>query len=215
MTGVFMFILFLLNIVTIFAVIVLFLRQNRFDQVEKNLKVMNADMEELMSGYIMEMKEENEVLIKTLARKNQSVVKNEEKKESSNPKQTIDVFNDISIMEDQSRPSQTYATKNKATDAYKKQTLTNQTMQETSKLIDEYHLEITVDSEKQDQQAETASFLKDTLQASFSGQPLQEPSLYEQVHLLTKQGFSAEEIAKRLKCGKTEVELLLKFHTDK
>ena len=63
MSGIFMFILFLLNILTIFAVIVLFLRQNRFIQAEKDQKAMMAEMEELMSGYMMEMKEENEALL--------------------------------------------------------------------------------------------------------------------------------------------------------
>ena len=66
MTGIFMFILFLLNIITIFAVIVLYLRQNRFIQAEKDQKAMMAEMEALMSGYIMEMKEENEALLDKL-----------------------------------------------------------------------------------------------------------------------------------------------------
>ena len=74
MTGIFMFILFLLNIITIFAVIVLFLRQNRFIQAEKDQKAMVAEMEELMSGYMMEMKEENEALLEKLMNKKQRII---------------------------------------------------------------------------------------------------------------------------------------------
>ena len=77
MSGIFMFILFLLNIVTIFAVIVLYLRQNRFIQAEKDQKAMMAEMEELMSGYIMEMKEENEALLDKLMDNKQPLGKKE------------------------------------------------------------------------------------------------------------------------------------------
>ena len=85
-----MFILFLLNILTIFAVIVLFLRQNRFIQVEKDQKAMVTEMEELMSGYIMEMKEENEALVEKLADKNQPPSNQDENKKAPYLKETDD-----------------------------------------------------------------------------------------------------------------------------
>lgn len=36
--------------------------------------------------------------------------------------------------------------------------------------------------------------------------------LLNEVYLLQQQGFSVEDIAKKLNKGKTEIELLLKFH---
>ncbi|KGP74043.1 DUF6115 domain-containing protein [Pontibacillus yanchengensis] len=39
-----------------------------------------------------------------------------------------------------------------------------------------------------------------------------EPSLQSTIYQLYDQGYSKEEIAKKLNCGKTEVELMLKFH---
>ncbi|MEY9866315.1 hypothetical protein ABIE66_001694 [Peribacillus sp. B2I2] len=60
----FMFLLFVLNIFTIFAIIVLYLRQNRLSQLEKDQKAIIGEMEQLMSGYLMEMKEDNETMVK-------------------------------------------------------------------------------------------------------------------------------------------------------
>ncbi len=64
MTAFFLFLLFVLNIFTIFAIIVLYLRQNRLSKLEKDQKAIIGEMEQLLSGYLMEMKEDNETLVK-------------------------------------------------------------------------------------------------------------------------------------------------------
>jgi hypothetical protein len=66
MSAFFIFLLFVLNIITIFAIIVLYLRQNRLSMLEKDQKAVIGEMEQLLSGYLMEMKEDNETLVKAI-----------------------------------------------------------------------------------------------------------------------------------------------------
>ena len=215
MSGIFMFILFLLNMLTIFAVIVLFLRQNRFIQAEKEQKAIMAEIEELMSGYMMEMKEENETLVEKLVSRKQPLVKQDKEKEDTISKETITSLKETTNMDEQTIPPLSKATTmNKAAEAYKKQSQSKHNMIEESGLTNEDRLELSVESEIKETNPEKSSFME-ALQASLNGQSQQELSLHEQAYSLAKQGLTAEEIAQKLKLGKTEVELLLKFQTDK
>ncbi len=47
-----------------FAIIVLNLRQIRLSKLEKDQKGIIGEMKQLLSGYLMEMKEDNETLVK-------------------------------------------------------------------------------------------------------------------------------------------------------
>src|SRR3954469_23879557 len=96
MTGLFMFLLFLLNILTIFAVIIVFMRQNRLKQVEKDQKALVSQMEELMTSYIAEMKEDHEALLAKLV----------DKKPQRASSQKTDVMKkDVTDFEEQNRAS--------------------------------------------------------------------------------------------------------------
>ncbi|GLY10462.1 hypothetical protein [Pseudobacillus badius] len=64
MATLFIFISFILNAVALFAIILLFMRQNRLHEIKKEQEKLVADMEEMMTAYLAEMKEENEKLIK-------------------------------------------------------------------------------------------------------------------------------------------------------
>lgn len=60
------FILFLsiiLNIITIFAIIILYLRQNRLLTMDHSQKQTMKEMEDIFTAYIEELKEENEQFI--------------------------------------------------------------------------------------------------------------------------------------------------------
>ncbi|KMY53639.1 hypothetical protein AC623_06230 [Bacillus sp. FJAT-27231] len=67
MATLFIFISFILNAVALFAIILLFMRQNRLYEIKKQQEKLVADMEEMMNAYLLEMKEENEKLIKELS----------------------------------------------------------------------------------------------------------------------------------------------------
>ncbi|KIL73596.1 hypothetical protein [Pseudobacillus badius] len=64
MATLFIFISFILNAVALFAIILLFMRQNRLHEIKKEQEKLVADMEEMMTAYLAEMKEENEKFIK-------------------------------------------------------------------------------------------------------------------------------------------------------
>ena len=67
MSGFIMFIMFVLNIFTIMAIIVLYTRQNRLANFEKAQESRAREMEESMAAFVLELKEENDRLIRTLA----------------------------------------------------------------------------------------------------------------------------------------------------
>ncbi|WP_338754043.1 hypothetical protein [Bacillus sp. FJAT-52991] len=69
MTTLFIWISLILNAVALFAIILLFLRQNRLFDVKKQQQKIAQEMEEMMDAYLLEMKEENEKLIQQLSQK--------------------------------------------------------------------------------------------------------------------------------------------------
>lgn len=60
---------FLMHAVSLYALILLFQRQNNMKQTEKKMRQTAAETEEMMSAFLMELKEENEQLIKQLSKK--------------------------------------------------------------------------------------------------------------------------------------------------
>ena len=67
MATLFIFISFVLNAVALFAIILLFTRQNRLYEIKKQQEKLVADMEEMMNAYLLEIKEENERFIKEIS----------------------------------------------------------------------------------------------------------------------------------------------------
>ncbi|MCJ7839666.1 hypothetical protein MUB24_01815 [Lederbergia sp. NSJ-179] len=60
MISVLIFLLFILNALLIFAVVLLFMRQNRLMEMETAQKKVQAETEELMTSFLLEIKEENQ-----------------------------------------------------------------------------------------------------------------------------------------------------------
>ena len=69
MISTFIIILFLLNFITIFAVILLYMRQNRLIELEKQQHKNNEKSAELLSSFLYEIKEENERFMEKIATK--------------------------------------------------------------------------------------------------------------------------------------------------
>lgn len=74
MTGTLIFFLFLLNILLAFALLLLYMRQNRLMDMEKRQKLLLEESEQVMAALLEEMKEENERL---LSRMNEKEAKND------------------------------------------------------------------------------------------------------------------------------------------
>lgn len=212
MSAFFIFLLFVLNIFTIFAIIILYLRQNRLSMLEKDQKAVIGEMEQLLSGYLMEMKEDNETLVKAI---NNSVPMNPEHgqkglehgsiKETKEEKQEIQEQN---IMLEYKAGSRA-AAKKQAINAYKIMPEENEAKVLPVKVEDKLELASAATS-PQNQGKPAAKEFSDMLQAS-----LNERSLNEKVDMLADQGHSIEEIAKKLGRGQTEIELLLKFRMNR
>lgn len=60
MTAVMIFILFLLNVLLFFAIILLYTRQNRLVEIEKQQRALLLESEELVSSLLAEIREEND-----------------------------------------------------------------------------------------------------------------------------------------------------------
>lgn len=212
MTGIFMFILFVVNILTIFAVIVLFMRQNRFMQVEKDQKVLISEMEALMTSYLVEMKEDNDIFLEKLANQQQRY---------SIPTQSTIVKNERIDLEQVKGEPLLQATKSKAMAAYKNPVAIEGEMNEVDWSNEQHdRLELSIENKKEifqtaEIEPRKSTSFSETLQASLNGQSVVEPSFNEQVNTLFEQGLSIEDIAKQLKRGKTEIELLVKFQRGK
>ncbi|MFE4810903.1 DUF6115 domain-containing protein [Peribacillus simplex] len=210
MSAIFIFLLFVLNIFTIFAIIVLYLRQNRLSKLEKDQKAIIGEMEQLMSGYLMEMKEDNETLVKAFTnsvamnhdhgQKGQEHGSIKETKEDKEEKQEQNIE-----YEEGSRS----VAKMQAINAYKIVPEENEANALHVKVEDKLELSSAATSPQNEGKPAGMEF-SDMLQAS-----LNEQSLNEKVDMLADQGKSVEEIAKKLGRGQTEIELLLKFRKNR
>lgn len=69
MTTFLIMISFLIHAMSLFALIILFQRQNKVSNSEKKTKQAAAEMEEMMAAFLIEIKEENEQLIAELKKK--------------------------------------------------------------------------------------------------------------------------------------------------
>ena len=66
MTIFFIIINLILNMIALFLIIILFLRQGKLFKIEDNQKKTIKEMEDLLSSFVLEMKEDNEQLIKRI-----------------------------------------------------------------------------------------------------------------------------------------------------
>ncbi|TDL89613.1 hypothetical protein E2R55_09590 [Vibrio vulnificus] len=209
MSAFFIFLLFVLNIFTIFAIIVLYLRQNRLSKLEKDQKAVIGEMEQLLSGYLMEMKEDNETLVKAI---NNSVAMNpdhgQKGQEHGSIKETKEEKQEQNILLEYKAGSRA-AAKKQAINAYKIMPEESEANALPVKVEDKLELSSAATS-PQNQGKPAAKGFSDMLQAS-----LYERSLNEKVDMLADQGLSVEEIAKKLGRGQTEIELLLKFRMNR
>ncbi|MDD9312770.1 hypothetical protein PUS82_15950 [Cytobacillus firmus] len=193
MTAFLLAISLLLNIVALLAIILLYLRQNKLMDTEKRQEKVLIEMEEVISAYLVQMKEENDDFISKLSKVN---VKNDTSiKEKSIPVK-LDRKNDLDIAKaDETSMPLARASIYQASKAYKQNLRAAE-----DKLSEKESLPSLKENE--------------SVTRSDSSQSIKEEnpsSINDQVFILKKQGMSAGDIAKKLGKGKTEVELMLKF----
>ncbi|KAA9025851.1 DUF6115 domain-containing protein [Niallia endozanthoxylica] len=209
MTVFFIIISFIINIIAIMGIVILFLRQNKLVKVDENQKKTMKEMEELMSSYILEMKDENERFIKRFETMNKvQFSSNQLPEKASIPHKEFEKKPDSVLpkVEKQELSSRLESTVNfQAVRAYQKQTQ-NQPGKEdvlepdTSQAQEIRHDEVVHNSTKDEKRKKPAS-----------NERLQESLLF-QILNMKQEGFSIEEIAKRLNKGQSEIALLLKIN---
>ncbi|MDP4162675.1 MAG: hypothetical protein Q8898_06170 [Bacillota bacterium] len=208
----------LLNGLAIYAIIVLYTRQNRLMEVEKNQGKMIEEMEELISSYLFEMKEENEVFLKKFELLSGESSKLETADKNSKNR-TIKVLHKTGQQKGkESTEEKVHEADSKfpervmhhASKAYQSnQKLTEINIIESKEDVDTLWAEL--DYSREMEEFPTDKLAKTTNTDELYNIEWGTKVLASQVVLLAKQGMSEEEIAKKLKKGKTEIELLLKF----
>lgn len=157
MSGVLLTFLFILQFVSFFLIALLFTRLSHVKDIEKKHEEFMKEMDDAVSAYLFEIKDENNRLIEELAMTNET--KNVGKEYERAPQEEV--------------PFSPRSTVSKSA---------------VAKLYQQ------------------SSPVKDIVEVK------SEPSPQDQVLALSKAGKSIEEIAKLLGKGKTEIELMLKFH---
>lgn len=189
MSALILFVLFLMNILTIFVVIVLYVRQGNFAKLEKQQKSIISEMEDVLSAHLIEMQAENNELIQLITKK----VSKEQAERAH----------------DSTKSQSTAAAPSHAPNPY-----------QAAPPLDSLELPVTIQdklelsqySGKGSEHDTKVESFRETLDKEIKNKTQAPLSLVEEVVQLSKKGQSIEEIARTLRKGKTEIELLLKFN---
>ncbi|MEK4385153.1 hypothetical protein MKZ25_05030 [Solibacillus sp. FSL W7-1464] len=175
--------LFLIQMITIFVIVLLYSKLSKFKNLEKRQNELMNEMDNAVSVYLMEMKEENDRLISELKKPNVA-----QKAAPSRKEEQAEIVKEQPVNDQEIEPRKFVPVK-QAASAYQKQKIQQQVEGETEEAL---------------VKAESLSGDKE----------LQEQTLTfeQQVINQYRNGKTIEEIAKMMGRGKTEIELLVKFH---
>ncbi|XKO56399.1 hypothetical protein ACI2WT_05095 [Lysinibacillus fusiformis] len=190
MTTILIAVLFFLQLLTFYFLIILNTKLAKFKDLEKKQERLMSEMDDTISVYLTEMKDENDRLIKELqnvspselaATSVQQTVSYEPQQEQAYSAAEQELKKDRPLSLD--KDARLYVPKNIVANAYSRQRQTTETIASSPMPL------------KVEQKEE-----------------VKELTMEQQALNLAKQGKSTEEIAKQLQKGKTEIDLLLKFH---
>jgi hypothetical protein len=191
MTIFFIIINLILNIIALLSIIILFLRQGKLFKLEDNQKRNIQEMEELLSSFVLEVKEDNEQLIKRI--------------------EEIKIEKNFSSQNSQKQPTSINKPIEKTieTDVREKD---NDLSTRLEKTVGNYAVKAYQQQLKQEIVDIQAPITESELpKVQENANSVYQGSLAGQIGNLKDQGYSLEEIAQKLKKGKTEIDLLLKF----
>lgn len=196
----------MLNILLLLAVVILYVRQNKLFGMEEMQKRTLKEMEELISAYLLEMKEENEQFIN---RVKEIDIRNNDQGIStivlpkSNAKQNSAMK--LEKKQDDSFSTRLGKTVNlHAVKAYEKQKI--------EQIAKENNMPTTIIDRTKISEEQEKEIQKRTNE---SVNVVNGESLIDQILTLKNKGLSEDEMAKKLNKGKTEISLLLKFQEKK
>ena len=187
--------LFLIQLITIFVIVILNTKLSKFQDLEKRQNELVNEMDNTISVYLMEMREENDRLINEL--KKPAVTLNKAPNLSEEPIQTATKQPETLIYPSPSTKKEDQLTEiqprkfvpvKQATNAYKKQ---------KAESIEEL---------------EETSLIEAQLFSKEESDDTKQPTFEQQVVEYYRNGMTIEEITKMMQRGKIEIELLVKFH---
>ncbi|MEI2402353.1 hypothetical protein [Niallia taxi] len=187
-----------LNILALLCIALLFIRQNRLAAFESRQEKALEEMEEIVSSFIAEIKEENELFLDRVQRLDSNL--EESKKEE--PRSTLEVNEPKPIP-----MINTYKAAAKSYQTFKKSTGNDD--DDVEELLDLILPQIPEEDNKE--KAVQEENVAEAIVEKEEEPEEKEKTLLEVVTELEEQGKTIEEIAKQLNKGKTEIELLLKF----
>lgn len=199
MDGIIIIALISLQLVSFFFIIILFAKLNKFKELERKQEQIVTEMDAALGAYLMEMKEENDRFIQQLATipKPEKVVTAETNAElSMKPKVHVPV-----------QPVPKFVSPTVASTVYKTNIEKQSELEEAALLTPNSTVVAAEAEEKQATGAGQAPIPQEELTQ------VKELSFEEMVVEMYKDGQTIEDIAKNLDKGKTEIELLIKFHT--
>jgi hypothetical protein len=188
----------ILNIIAVMAIIVLYLRQNRLLELDVQQKKNMKEMEEMITSYLLEMKDENELFISRMKEINlqKSKIYSSQDFTKTNENELEKIGEEIDITSISDFSSKMGKTKTfRAVKAYQQ---TQQQLASSLKLENNHHIEPNDD-------------LQEEIQTIAKKEKSVQDLLIEQLLSMKQEGISVDDMAKKLNKGKTEIELLLKF----
>ncbi|MBM7692238.1 hypothetical protein JOC77_001668 [Peribacillus deserti] len=219
MTAFLLVLSFILNIIALLGIIILYSRQNRMLQFEKNQKEAVKELETILSSFAAEMKEDHESLLAKL-----TPFKHENFAESKlkTPKKLSSAVTpkDSRAENSNSHPSSLQTPKRvknkKALSAYKGSGQKAE-LDAAESLLDQFPDDVVELTGRPTPAAETEKSFKEHFNRNIDAQSDNEQiyinSLLQQALELKKLGLSHDQIAKKLQKGKTEIDLLLKIRS--
>ena len=197
MTTIILVVLFISQLLTFYFLVILNSKISRYKEIEKRQEAIIREMDDAITAYLVEVKDENDRLIQELK------MQSESKKIISNEHQVTEK----SLLE----PVKTAATKNAGSNQEFESEHTEEKSSE--RLIDVPTIvpktSVTTASKKQmpQQPVKLVEHVAIENESSTNLSPFE-----QEVVDYHKLGLSIEEIAKKTQKGKKEIELLIKFH---
>ncbi|MCM3214720.1 hypothetical protein [Niallia taxi] len=182
-----------LNILALLCIALLFIRQNRLAAFESRQEKALEEMEEIVSSFIAEIKEENELFLDRVQRLDDNL----EESKMEEPRSTLEVS--------EPKPIPMINTYKAAAKSY-------QTFEKSAGNDDvEELLDLILPQNPEEKAVQEEDIADEAIVEKEEEPEEKEKTLLEVVTELEEQGKTIEEIAKQLNKGKTEIELLLKF----
>jgi hypothetical protein len=176
----------ILNIVALLAIVILYLRQNRFLTAEKKQQQLMEEMENLFSAYLIEIKEENERFIASI--------------------NGVPINSSHLIKEgDMHRGSEKASGEQGVPPEENDQETVSRVVYGRIHAAKTYQAAMSQSKPSVMEFGEAEGTAKDNM-------PDNSETIMQQISYMQGEGLTVDEIAKKLNKGKTEIELFMKFH---